>query len=81
MAKQLRFTLGEAKTDKYKQYNRCVCYNLSYSTGAGNLYIVFLPDEMNGLTLVNTNCSIKNCKKILFKYFNKVKLIKKALNE
>ena len=78
MGKQLRFNLSDPKTKKYVQYNKCVCYNLTKQFGNGNLYVVFLPDELNGITINNTNCSVKNCKNILQQYFNKVEIKNKT---
>ena len=74
MGKQIRFNLGNVKSEKYSNYKKCMCYNLTKTTGDGFLYIVFLPDEQNGISIPNTNCSIKNCKNILKEYFETIKL-------
>jgi len=74
MGKQIRFNLSNPKSEKYSKYKKCVCYNLTKATGNGFLYIVFLPDEENGLSIPDTNCSIRNCKKILNKYFKTIEI-------
>lgn len=76
MTKQIRLKLSRPKSHKYKKYKRCVCYNLTKQFGNGNLYIVFLPDELNGITIPKTRCTFKNCERILNKYFEKVTIIK-----
>lgn len=72
MGLQLRFRLGKPKTEKYKEFNRCRCFQMP-TEKTKHLYIEF-EDEYNGFIVRDTNCSIKQCKIALYEYFEIVEL-------
>lgn len=74
MSKVIYARLSEPKGEKFKEHKRCTCQNIANPSWVTikKMLIFDFCNEFDSITLPGVNCSQKNVRNELEKYFGKV---------